>query len=201
MIPFVVPVLFSSAQQAVQTTTATLGSEGVVLRTLKLPRMLARVSMALYLPDGQGPEVVVGEVAEVHPAAPPEMPGFLANFVDLPPSSRQRIEAAVARAGGEHRSFSRHSVDLEVEVAGTGPAHAVDISSGGLFLRDGHAAGRGQALELRLDLHDGKGTADTRAVVVRAADDGRGMQFLDFGPSFRERLSMYLEAADREHAG
>lgn len=192
---FVIPVLFSSDLRGTQTTSAELSTEHIVLRTLQVPRMRARVSMALFLPDGQGPEVVVGEVSELHGGL---LCGFTARFVDLDETATARISAALQRTALEHRSLRRSEVDLEVTVSGGRAGRARDISEAGLFFR-GAPPGVPE-VDLQLALPDGRSPAATRGVVVRSTAEGHGVQFLDFGPAFRERLSRYLQGSVRRTA-
>src|SRR5438477_13202281 len=95
----VIPVLVSSERRVVQTTSGRVSPEEIWVHCLIPPRIGSRASMALQLPDGGRPEVVVGEVTDStrkRPDAP--NPGFRARFVDLPATARRRIEAALQRA-------------------------------------------------------------------------------------------------------
>lgn len=185
----VFPVLFSSERKVVQTTSASLTTTDIHVLCLEPPRMGARVSMALQLPDRHRPEIVVGEVSETtraDPAAPE--PGFRATFVDLIPSARRRIAAAIAKSESEGRVYKRMPAQLKIHIVGDGSLDARDISAVGVFVPG--LTGPERPLELALGFDDG--LAATKALVVRTEEQGAGLQFVDSTRDFRLRLDRYL---------
>src|SRR3954468_712250 len=98
------------------------------------PREGARASMALQLPDGHRPEVVVGEVVETTRGRPDARnPGFRARFIDLTPLAQRRIAAALQKAARNQRSFPRLPARLRV-MSGATAFSARNISAVGMFV-------------------------------------------------------------------
>jgi hypothetical protein len=195
----VIPVLVSSERKVVQTTSGRLSPEEIWVHCLVPPRLRARASMALQLPDDSRPEVVVGEVTETtrqDPAAP--QPGFRARFIDLTPFAKRRIEAAVEQVVEHHRAFPRLPARLKV-MAGATAFSARNISAVGMFVEELAGAAPGQSLDVWLDFGNG-GPAAVKALVIHALQDGAGMQFVDSSREFRLRLDKYVASLGEPRA-
>src|SRR5216684_2268376 len=119
----VFPVRYVSEGVAVQTTSRELSALGIAVRSLSPPKVGARVSMALYLPNTAIPEVAVGRVSRAENVNPGEA-GFWADFLVVDPHPRMRISSLLSdrdvRDSPNHRSFDRVPVLLEVPLRTAG---------------------------------------------------------------------------------
>ena len=196
----VIPVLVSSEHRVVQTTSGRLSPEEIWVHCLVPPRIRARASMALQLPDGGRAEVVVGEVTETtrqEPDAP--QPGFRARFIDLSSTAQRRIAAALKRAAERNkRAFPRLPANLKV-MAGATAFSARNISPVGMFVEELAGAAPGKALDVWLDFGGG-GPAPVKALVIHAFPEGAGIQFVDSDREFRLRLDRYVASLDEPAA-
>src|SRR2546422_5143709 len=195
----VIPVLVSSERRVVQTTSGRVSPEEIWVHCLVPPRIGSRASMALQLPDGGRPEVVVGEVTEStrkQPDAPQH--GFRARFIDLSSSAQRRIAAALQRAAERHRAFPRLPAKLRV-MAGATAFSARNISAVGIFVEELSGAAPGQSLDVWLDFGDG-GPAPAKALGIHALQEGAGMQFVDSSTEFRLRLDKYVASLSSPRA-
>jgi type IV pilus assembly protein PilZ len=201
----VFPVRYVAEGVAVQTTSCELSALGIAVRSLNPPQVGARVSLALYLPDGEVPEVAVGRVARTHAGSPAEA-GFWADFIVVDALARMRISNLLAgrnQPAGQQRAFPRRPVRLSVRVRserGFATERAIDLSRGGMFIQTDDPPPVAAALEVELHLPDGRPPVTSRGVVVhrrlpgRGSVPGAGVQFADASDAFRDRVDRYMEA-------
>ena len=92
--PIVFPIRVAAGASVVQTTTREVSSDGVFVCSLRPPKPGTRVSLKLYLPGGPQAEEADAIVGEWRSA--PEG-GYWAQFVNPPPSLRDRITGILDR--------------------------------------------------------------------------------------------------------
>lgn len=201
----VFPVRYVAEGIAVQTTSCDLTALGIAVRSLSPPRVGARVSMALYLPDAEVPEVAVGRVSRTQ-VGPPADAGFWADFVVVDAQARIRISNLLAgrnQPEGQHRAFPRRPVLLSVRLRserGVVSERAINLSRGGVFIHTADPPAVAAAVEVELELPDGRPPVTSRGVVVhrRLPAPGRlpgaGVQFADASDAFRDRVDRYMDA-------
>jgi uncharacterized protein (TIGR02266 family) len=208
---FVFPVRYVSEGVAVQTTSRELSALGIAVRSLAPPQVGARVSMALYLPNAAVPEVAIGRVARARSGAPGEA-GFWADFIVVDPQARMRISHLLAdhdeeQKGGKHRTFDRIPVKLQVRFRTASEfvqEHAVNLSRGGIFIRTEDPPPIDSAVEVEVQLPDGGAPVTTGGIVVHRQPPavgkipGAGVQFVDAGDGFRERIDRYMDSLGKE---
>lgn len=196
---FVFPVRYASEGISVQSTSRELSALGIAVRSLAPPHVGARVSLALYLPHAAVPEVAIGRVARSKTDGAGES-GFWADFLIVDPEARLRISSLLndQSHGGQQRAFPRIAAPFPLKVR-TGAAfiseHAVNLSRSGAFFHTDAPPPVNTAVEVELLLPDGPVTA--AGVVVHRQEPGArgnagiGIQFVDAGDDFRERLDRY----------
>lgn len=202
--PVVFPVRYVSGDQALQTTSRELSPQGIAVRALQPPKVGSRVSMALYLPEMTVPEVAIGRVARANSRTPAEA-GFWADFILVDPAARRHIgdllAARVRQSPPDHRTFSRHPVQLNVRLRTALEfvhEHAVNLSRGGVFVRSDDPPALDTPVEVELELPDGGEVARSKGIVVHrvlpggAKEAGAGVQFVDGSDAFRVRVDRYL---------
>ncbi|HEY6909348.1 MAG TPA: TIGR02266 family protein [Myxococcales bacterium] len=201
----VFPVRYVAEGVAVQTTSCDLTALGIAVRSLRPPPVGVRVSMALYLPDAEVPEVAVGRVARTREGLPADA-GFWADFVVVDAQARIRISNLLAgrnQPEGQHRAFPRRPVLLTVRLhseRGVVTERAINLSRGGIFIHTRNPPPVAAAVEVELELPDGRPPVTSRGVVVHrrlpAAGrlPGAGVQFADASDAFRDRVDRYMDA-------
>lgn len=206
---FVFPVRYVSEGIAVQTTSRELSALGISVRSLAPPQVGARVSMALYLPNGSIPEVAIGRVSAARSGAPAES-GFWADFITVDPQARMRISHLLSDADlrdSENRACERYPVLLQVRFRTSNEfvqEHAVNLSRGGIFIRSDDPPPVDSVVEVELQLPDGGSPISTAGIVVHrqapgtAKVAGVGVQFVDASDTFRERIDRYMDALLKE---
>lgn len=100
-IPLVVPVRFSFASHAIQSTSHELSTEGALVRCLEPPPLDTEVSLRFYLP---GSTTTVEFTARVSQVIQGSESGFWAQFTNAAPQARERLHALLAAhdAGALH---------------------------------------------------------------------------------------------------
>lgn len=201
----VFPVRYVAEGMAVQTTSCEVSALGIAVRSLSPPHVGARVSMALYLPDGEVPEVAVGRVSRMRACSPADA-GFWADFIVVDAHTRIRISNLLAgrqKPQGQHRAFPRRPVQVSVRVRsarGLTTERAINLSRGGMFIRTEDPPPVSAALEVELHLPDGRPPVSSRGVVVHRQAPapgkipGAGVQFADASDAFRDRVDRYMDA-------
>src|SRR2546421_9838239 len=203
---FVFPVRYVSEGVAVQTTSRELSALGIAVRSLAPPHVGARVSMALYLPNVAIPEVAIGRVSAARSGAPAES-GFWADFIVVDPQARMRISHLLSERdqadGGNHRGFPRHTVTLGVRFRSARDfvlEHATNISRGGIFIQTDDPPPLDTAVQVELNLPDSPAAVTTNGIVVHrqlavgGKMPGVGVQVVDSGDDFRERIASYMDS-------
>jgi uncharacterized protein (TIGR02266 family) len=202
---FVFPVRYVSEGVAVQTTSRELSALGIAVRSLVPPQVGARVSMALYLPNTAVPEVAIGRVARAKSGMPGDA-GFWADFIVVDPQARMRISHLLSdrdQSDGNQRGFPRLAVTLAVRFRSARDfvrEHASNISRGGIFIQTDDPPPIDTAVQVELNLPDDPAPVTTNAVVVhrQLAVGGKlpgvGVQFVDSGDDFRERIDRYMDS-------
>ena len=216
----VFPIRFAVGTQAVQTTTRELSSTGVFVRCLTPPPLDARVRMKLYLPgsplDADIAGVVRESIAGTHEA------GFWADFVDLAPAERARIDELLERKlrapsakpigmvslqpAIDARTFPRYSARFAVRFANVQDfvlQYAANISAGGVFVETDDPPAMDSVVRVSMELPGGGPPVEAKAVVVhrvtpqqareRQTPAGVGVQFVDADDKFRERIDFAIE--------
>ena len=202
---FVFPVRYVSEGVAVQTTSRELSPLGIAVRSLVPPQVGARVSMALYLPNIAVPEVAIGRVARAKAGAPGDA-GFWADFIVVDPQARMRISHLLSdrdQKDGNHRGFARHAVTLAVRFRSARDfvlEHASNISRGGIFIHTDDPPPLETVVQVELNLPDNPAPVTTNGIVVHrqlavgGKMPGVGVQFVDSGDDFRERIDRYMDS-------
>ena len=201
---FVFPVRYVSEGVAVQTTSRELSALGIAVRSLAPPQVGARVSMALYLPNTAVPEVAIGRVARAKAGAPKEA-GFWADFIVVDPQARMRISHLLSDRDqaddGNQRGFPRHPVTLGVRFRTARDfvlEHATNISRGGIFIQTDDPPPLDTAVQVEIQLPDDVASVTTNGIVVHrqlavgGKQPGVGVQFIDSGDEFRDRIDRYM---------
>lgn len=203
----VFPVRYVAEGVAVQTTSCELTALGIAVRSLTPPQVGARVSMALYLPDAEVPEVAVGRVSRTCAGSPGEA-GFWADFVVVDAQARIRISNLLAgrrQPEGQDRAFPRRPVHLPVRLhseRGVVTERAINLSRGGIFIHTDDPPPVEAAVEVELHLPDGPPVSSRGVVVHRRLPApgtvaGAGVQFANASDAFRDRVDRYMEALIR----
>jgi len=202
---FVFPVRYVSEGVAVQTTSRELSALGIAVRSLAPPQVGARVSMALYLPNIAVPEVAIGRVARAKAGAPGDA-GFWADFIVVDPQARMRISHLLSdrdQKDGNHRGFPRHAVTLAVRFRSARDfvlEHASNISRGGIFIQTDDPPPLETVVQVEVNLPDNPAPVTTNGIVVHrqlavgGKMPGVGVQFVDSGDDFRERIDRYMDS-------
>jgi uncharacterized protein (TIGR02266 family) len=189
----VIPVRFVSQGLAVQSSSRELGSGGIEVRCKRPPKAGARVSMALYLPGGNKPEIAVGVVG----SADAQRGTFWADFLAIDAEARLRIEALVQRAPQDVRRIEVSFLSSREFVL----EYAHNLSQGGLFVEMANPPPLSTVLDVAIRLPDGGPVVRERAVVVhrvgaheaqQGARLGAGVQFVGSAPELRQRLDRYM---------
>ncbi len=218
--PIVFPIRFAAGTQAVQTTTRELGSTGVRVRCLTPPPVGTRVRMKLYLPGAPLEAEIDGVVRESSEG--PREAGFWAEFVDLGPAERARIDALLERklrapsampigvvslqpASVDARTFPRYSARFAVRFANVQEfvlQYAANISAGGVFVETDEPPAMDSVMRVAMELPGGGPPVEAQAVVVhrvtpqqareRNTPAGVGVQFIDADDKFRERIDFAI---------
>lgn len=206
---YVFPVRYVSEGVAVQTTSRELSPLGIAVRSLAPPRVGARVSMALYLPNTGVPEVAIGRVSAAQSGAPADS-GFWADFIVVDPQARMRISNLLSDhelRSKQNRACERIAVRLAVRFRTAHEfvqEHAVNLSRGGVFIRSDDPPPLDTVVEVELQLPDlGVPVTSSSIVVNRQAPGGSkvsgvGVQFVDASDSFRERIDRYMDSLLKE---
>jgi uncharacterized protein (TIGR02266 family) len=202
---FVFPVRYVSEGVAVQTTSRELSALGIAVRSLAPPQVGSRVSMALYLPNTAVPEVAIGRVARAKSGAPADA-GFWADFIVVDPQARMRISHLLSdrdQGDGNQRGFPRHAVTLAVRFRSARDfvlEHASNISRGGIFIQTEDPPPLEAVVQVELNLPDDPAPITTNGIVVHrqlavaGKVPGAGVQFVDSGDEFRERIDRYMDS-------
>ena len=202
---FVFPVRYVSEGVAVQTTSRELSPLGIAVRSLAPPQVGARVSMALYLPNIAVPEVAIGRVARAKAGAPGDA-GFWADFIVVDPQARMRISHLLSdrdQDDGNQRGFPRHAVTLAVRFRSARDfvlEHASNISRGGIFIQTDDPPPLETVVQVEVNLPDNPAPVTTNGIVVHrqlavgGKMPGVGVQFVDSGDDFRERIDRYMDS-------
>jgi type IV pilus assembly protein PilZ len=202
---FVFPVRYVSEGVAVQTTSRELSALGIAVRSLAPPQVGARVSMALYLPNTAVPEVAIGRVARAKAGTPGDA-GFWADFIVVDPQARMRISHLLSdrdQTDTNQRGFPRHAVTLAVRYRSARDfvlEHASNISRGGIFIQTDDPPPLDTVVQVELNLPNdpspvtSNGIVVHRQVAVGGKTPGVGVQFVDSGDDFRERIDRYMDS-------
>src|SRR6267378_8360405 len=201
---FVFPVRYVSEGVAVQSTSRELSPLGIAVRSLAPPQVGARVSMALYLPNTSVPEVAIGRVAKAKSGAAGDA-GFWADFIVVDPQARMRISHLLSdrdqSESANHRGFPRHQVILEVRFRTARDfvlEHASNISRGGIFIQTDDPPPLETAVQVEIQLPDDVASVTSNGIVVHrqlavgGKQPGVGVQFIDSGDEFRDRIDHYM---------
>lgn len=218
--PIVFPIRFAYGEQAVQSTTRELSSTGVFIRSLTSPPAGTRLRMKLYLP-GAPLESEIDAVVSESSAATRET-GFWAEFVDLGPAERSRIDELLERrvrapsskpigalslrpASDDARTFPRYTARFAVRFANVQEfvlQYAANISAGGVFVETDDPPAMESVMRVSMQLPGGGAPVEAQAVVVhrvtpqqareRNTPAGVGVQFVDADDKFRERIDLAI---------
>jgi len=171
-IKLVVPVRFSGGGLSMQTTTSRIGAEGVFVRSLVPPIEGSRLELSLSLPGPARPVDAKGIVGPRTVESAKES-GFWVQFDSLSDEARAFLDVLLR-------------------------------SRGGIFIATDNPPALREIVELSVGLPDGLPPVNTRAEVVhsvtaaQARSSGRvagaGLQFIDAGDDFRQRLDACIEA-------
>jgi uncharacterized protein (TIGR02266 family) len=186
--PIVFPIRVAAGPSVVQTTTREVSAEGVFVCSLRPPKPGTRVSLKLYLPGAPLAEEAVAVVGEWR-AAPDG--GYWAEFVEVPPSLRDRIASLLERraraaASGPptpigamslerkplddpRRAFPRVDARFRVRFGDVQEfvlEYAANISAGGVFVRTESPPELHSVVTVTLELPDGGSPVEAQGRVV-----------------------------------
>jgi len=204
----VVPVRLAARDRVTQTTSRALTASSVLVASQQRPQPEELVSMRLYLPDAGSPAGMWGKVRPADAAGE-----FWLDLVDIVSTVSARIAALLSRRGpsiggvtSPHRSTVRYPTAIAASIESGKKrfaAKAVNLSSGGAFLRSREKVEVGSVVSMKLLMPD---RAEPLSVGARIAhvclngprhapwsEPGFGLQFVDGGDDFRERIDRYLE--------
>ncbi len=177
------------------------------------------VALRLYLPDSGAPAGAVGKVR----APADDGAGFWVDLLDTIGGVGERIRKLVSRTlGGEapahspHRAAARYPTCIPVSIESGKKrfaAKAIDLSSGGAFVRCDERLDVGAVVGVKLLLPAYEDAVAVSAKIVHLSESGPqrapwsepgiGLQFIDGDDAFRTRIDRYLErmsnAAARHH--
>ncbi len=207
--PIVIPIRFVLDGRPVQTTSRSLGPEGVFVRSAVQPPLGAELFMKLHLPGSTLHEEVLGAVRSVCLDEGEE--GFFAEFVELAGPVKKRIEELISRSRPTHpdgnaRAHARHTTNVKVRFATAREfvvRYAHDISAGGIFVRTSKSLPKGEIVKIQLELPDGGTPVEAEAVVARCVtpaeaaasgkEPGLGLQFVGGNDGMRARIDAFIE--------
>jgi len=186
--PIVFPIRVAAGASVVQTTTREVSSDGVFVCSLRPPKPGTRVSLKLYLPGGPQAEEADAIVGEWRSA--PEG-GYWAQFVNPPPSLRDRItgildrRARAAASGAPtpigaialsrkplddpRRAFPRVDARFGVRFGNVQDfvlEYAANISAGGVFVQTENPPELHSVITVILELPDGGSPVEAKGRVV-----------------------------------
>jgi uncharacterized protein (TIGR02266 family) len=223
-IKLVVPVRFSGGGLSMQTTTSRIGAEGVFVRSLVAPKEGSRLQLSLSLPGSPRPLDAQGTVGPRNMESAKESGFWVQfdqlsddarTFLDVLLRSRGVAgpgRPAPARSepvahADKPRAYPRVPAKLRVGWTSSHDfltAYSENISRGGIFIATDNPPELREIVELSVELPDGLPPVKTRAEVVhsvtaaQARSSGRvagaGLQFIDAGDDFRQRLDACIEA-------
>ena len=221
-IKLVVPVRFSGGGLSMQTTTSRIGAEGVFVRSLVPPKEGSRLELSLSLPGPARPVDAKGIVGPRTVESAKES-GFWVQFDSLSDEARAFLDVLLRSRGvvgpgravrseetvraDKPRAYPRVPARLRVGWTSARDflvAYSENISRGGIFIATDNPPALREIVELSVALPDGLPPVNTRAEVVhsvtaaQARSSGRvagaGLQFIDAGDDFRQRLDACIEA-------
>jgi len=156
------------------------------------------------LPNTAVPEVAIGRVARAKAGAPKEA-GFWADFIVVDPQARMRISHLLSDRDqaddGNERGFPRHPVTLGVRFRSARDfvlEHATNISRGGIFILTHDPPPLDTAVQVEIQLPDDVASVTSNGIVVHrqlavgGKQPGVGVQFIDSGDEFRDRIDRYM---------
>jgi len=219
-VPIVFPVRFATRNAAVQTTTRELGRTGVLVRCLEPPPAGTAIEMRLYLPGARSGLETRGVIREV--AASGSEAGFWAEFEGLSEAGAAQIAEVLARRERapdavpigavavepleDQRAFPRHGARFAVRFATVQDfvlEYAANISAGGVFVCTEAAPPLETVVRIEMELPGSETLVPARGIVVhrvtpeearaRGTSAGMGVQFLDAGDHFRERIDAAID--------
>lgn len=197
----VLPVHYVSDGVSVQTTSRELTPLSIAVRSLALPHLGAHLTMALYFPSAAKPEVALGRVALVQSDAPGRS-SFWADFVVVDPQARMRLVSLLSELKNNQRACARRAVQLQVRLRTRRElvqVQAANLSRGGIFIHCDEPPAVDTVLEVEVQLPDSGPPVTSGGVVVRRqlAESGQppgvGVQFVNAGEAFRERIDRYMQ--------
>ncbi|TMA26485.1 MAG: PilZ domain-containing protein [Deltaproteobacteria bacterium] len=203
----VVPVRLAAHDRVTQTTSRELTDSSVLVASRQRPSAKELISVLLYLPDAGSPAGVMGKVR-----SPPEKKDeFWLDLLDTG-GVNQRIRALVSRHDGNssrntpHRAMPRYPASIPVSIESDDrrfAGRAVDLSSGGAFIRCKEKVDVGSVVGMKLLIpqHDEPISASARIIHVAESsaghapwsEQGFGLQFIDGDDEFRTQIERYLD--------
>ena len=221
-VKLVVPVRFSGGGLSMQTTTSRIGADGAFIRSLLAPKEGSRLELSLSLPGSPRPLDAKGTVGPRN-MEPARESGFWVQFDELADDARSLLDVILRSRGvagpgrparseqiahaDKPRAYPRVPAKLRVGWTSSHDflvAYSENISRGGIFIATDNPPELREIVELSVELPDGLSPVKTRAEVVhsvtaaQARSSGRvagaGLQFIDAGDDFRQRLDACIEA-------
>ena len=221
-VKLVVPVRFSGGGLSMQTTTSRIGADGAFIRSLVSPKEGSRLELSLSLPGSPRPVDAKGTVGPRNMESAKES-GFWVQFDELSDDARTFLDVILRSRGvagpgrparnektvqtERPRAYPRVPARLRVGWTSSRDfltAYSENISRGGIFIATDNPPELREIVELSVELPDGLPPVKTRAEVVhsvtaaQARSSGRvagaGLQFIDAGDDFRQRLDACIEA-------
>jgi uncharacterized protein (TIGR02266 family) len=219
--PLVFPIRFATSNVAVQTTTRELSASGAFVRCLEPPAVGTAIAMKLYLPGRRDGLSVQGVVRELAAAGEPGFWADFADLgmaeqaeISEVLARRERSATAMpvsnlnAASGGEEgrRAFPRVQARFAVRFATVQDfvlEYAANISAGGVFVHSPDPPPLKTIVRVEMELPGGGPPVPARGVVVhrvtpeeaeaRSTIPGMGVQFMDSGDEFRNRIDEAIE--------
>ena len=91
--------------------------------------------------------------------------------------------------------------DATVEIGHGGKARAVNLSTGGIFISAAEPLDLGAEVHLKVNLKDGASPLDVNATVLRRADGGMALRFVDLDDMAKRRIQRLVQKREPTQFG
>ena len=199
---------YPGCDRVTQTTSRELTPASVLVASQQRPQPQELMSLRLYLPDAGAPAGLWGKVRETDSAGE-----FWLDLLEVVSSVSARIAALLSRRGppveghaSPHRSTVRYPTSIAASIESGNrriAAKAINLSSGGAFLRCREGFDVGSSVSMKLLIPDRAEPLAVGARIVHVcargprhapwSEPGLGLQFIDGSDDFRARIDRYLE--------
>ncbi len=205
----VVPVRLAAHDRVTQTTSRELTASSLMVASQRRPRAKEIVALRLYLPDSRSPAGVIGQIRD---QTPDESAGFWVDLLETIGGVGERIRALVAPPApakpvhSPHRLTTRYPTSIPVALEtkrSRFAARAIDLSSGGAFVRCREPMDVGSVVVMKLLIPEHEDPVAVNARIVHVtqtgprhapwSEPGIGLQFIDGDDAFRTQVERFLD--------